>query len=80
MEELDKIREKIDAIDKIVAKLLVARFLLCIQTRSFKKSLRDRRRESEILQSVQNNNPAHKSSLKKIFKKIIKESVCLQKK
>ena len=73
MKNLKEIREKIDAADDQIIKLLEQRISLAIETKKFKVKFEDRKREKEILEKI--SNPCIKNIYKSIFsniKKIIK--------
>ncbi|KPK32994.1 MAG: hypothetical protein AMS24_02570 [Chlamydiae bacterium SM23_39] len=67
-DKLEKIREEIDEIDDKIILLLQKRFHLSSQTKKYKKKIKDKKREEEILKKI--SSPY----IKKIYKKILKIS------
>ncbi len=80
--ELEKTREKIDAIDKEICKLLNHRLELALKTSTHKKNVHDKTREKEIFIRLEKMSASCKrlnpDFLKQLFILILAESRKLQ--
>ena len=83
MESLQKLRKKIDSIDRKIVDLLLNRFELAKNIGKYKKSrkiiIEDKKRELRIIENVQKSSGKNKEIISQIFKKIIDYSKKLQK-
>jgi chorismate mutase len=72
-EKLRKIRQLIDLKDKKIISLLQKRFELVSRTVNFKKNVKDKKREKEILDKISKEEKAE--YLTPIYKEIFRQSV-----
>jgi len=76
---LASIRQAIDAVDKAILDLLNRRFSLALQTIAYKKNLRDRRREKELIKRLKSRAKTLKflspGLIEKIYVLVLKESL-----
>ena len=83
MESLQKLRKKIDSIDRKIVDLLLLRFGLVKNVGKYKKTrkikIQDKKRELRIIDNVQKSSGKNKEIISQIFKKIIDYSKKLQK-
>lgn len=80
--DLRKIRDEIDMIDGKIRRLLEKRFSLAVSAVSFKKTLRDPKREKEITYNLCRGlkNRDLKKCFEKIYSEILRQSIIFQRK
>ena len=83
MDNLQKLRKKIDSIDRKIVSLLLNRFELAKNIGKYKKSnkikISDKKRELKIMDNVKKSSGKNREIISQIFKKIIDYSKKLQK-
>ena len=85
MNNLKYYREKIDAIDKNIVKLLLLRFYLAVKIVKYKKinkiKITDKKREQQVINNIKKfSKNSHQEFIIKIFKNIIQYSKMMQSK
>lgn len=76
--EINKLRKKIDIIDSKISNLLLKRFEIAKKIGKIKKkkniSVKDLRREKEVLNKISSKTETYQKELKEIYKKIIEKT------
>ena len=81
---LSGFRERIDACDEAIIRLINERLKICLEVGEYKSArgiaVKDEARESEVIARVLNNNegPCPPEALKHIYRTLIDAAVCLE--
>jgi len=82
MDRINKLRKKIDKLDRELLTILDKRMAVSVEVGKYKAknkvAIRDRKRESNIIRAKMDSSDLNKSFVKKLFKLVFKESRRLQ--